>query len=452
MDEPELHAQRWRLTERGRRWFDIALATALLVPVVAMPIAGQPATWTVLCVVQLVPLYFRRRHAVAVFVVVALATGAQALLIDSPLWSQIAFPVRPTRWPDGVTSGGGSGQWSSGSRVPALRPSTGCAAADGSVTFGNGVATFLTIATIVVAAWALGTLGRVRSAYVDALVERSIRVEREAAQQVELAASEERARIAREMHDVVAHGLSVMVVQADGARYAAEQDPAVATRALETIADTGREALAEMRRLLGLLRSGEVTGTRPQPRLDDIACWSSRPGRPAPRCRPRSRPPTTPVPDGVALTAYRIVQESLSNVRKHAGPGAAVAVTVRVDDDLAVLVEDDGRGASTADDGRGLGLVGMRERVAVHDGTPRGRTPAAAAASGCRRGSPCDRQCRRPRGRRTDPGVPGRRPGDGARRLPDARRQPGRPRGRRRGRRRRRGRAAAGRHRAPTSC
>ena len=122
-----------------------------------------------------------------------------------------------------------------------------------------------------VAAWALGTLGRVRSAYVDALVERSIRVERETAQQVELAASEERARIAREMHDVVAHGLSVMVVQADGARYAAERDPAVATRTLATISETGREALGEMRRLLGLLRSGEVTGTRPQPRLGDIA-------------------------------------------------------------------------------------------------------------------------------------------------------------------------------------
>ncbi len=369
VDGPELGAQRWRLTERGRRWFDIALATALLLPIIGIPAAGQPLTWTILCILQVAPLYLRRRYPVAVFAVVAAASAAQWLLTDTPLWSQVAFPVatysvarwRDVRWGIGAVVVGIAGAGIAS--VDWLR------AADGSVTFGNGVATFLTIATIVVAAWALGTLGRVRSAYVDALVERSIRVEREATQQVELAASEERARIAREMHDVVAHGLSVMVVQADGARYAAEQDPAVATRALETIADTGRESLAEMRRLLGLLRSGEVTGTRPQPRLDDISLLVEQTRAAGTEVRATLPDSDHSVPDGVALTAYRIVQESLSNIRKHAGPGAAVTVTVRVDDDLAVLVEDDGRGASSADDGRGLGLVGMRERVAVHDGS-----------------------------------------------------------------------------------
>jgi signal transduction histidine kinase len=243
---------------------------------------------------------------------------------------------------------------------------------DEPITVGNYLAYFLTIATVAVAAWALGTLGRVRSAYVDALVERSRRVEREAAQQVELAAAEERARIAREMHDVVAHGLSVMVVQADGARYAAEHDPAVATHTLGTIADTGREALAEMRRLLGLLRSGEVTGTRPQPRLGDISALVEQACAGGTDVRATLPPPEAVVPDGVALTAYRVVQESLTNVRKHAGPGASATITLTVSDALDaldVVVEDDGRGASSTDDGNGLGLVGMRERVGVHDGT-----------------------------------------------------------------------------------
>jgi len=365
----ELHAQRWRLGERGRRWFDIGLATALLLPVIAVPASGQPLTWTVLCVVQIVPLYWRRRHPIEVFVVVAVASAAQWLLVDTPLWGQVAFPVatysvarwRGARWGLGAVAVGVAG-----AAVAALDWLRGY---DAPVTVGNTLAYFLTIATIVVAAWALGTLGRVRSAYVDALVERSIRVERETAQQVELAASEERARIAREMHDVVAHGLSVMVVQADGARYAAERDPDVATRTLGTIAETGREALGEMRRLLGLLRSGDVTGTHPQPRLGDIAVLVEQTRASGTEVTATLPPPDVTVPDGAALTAYRVVQEALTNVRKHAGPGATASVRMRIADDLEVSVEDDGRGASSPDDGRGLGLVGMRERVAVHDGS-----------------------------------------------------------------------------------
>ena len=218
----------------------------------------------------------------------------------------------------------------------------------------------LPLTTIVVTAWALGTLGRVRRAYVDTLVERGERIEREAAQQVELAALDERARIAREMHDVVAHGLTVMVVQADGARYAAGQDPAAAERALEAIAATGRGALADMRRMLGLLRSDD-TGTAPAPRLTEIADLVID-------VSADLRGLDADVPPAVALTAYRVVQESLSNVRKHAGPDASTHVEVRVDDAVHITVEDDGRGASAPDDGLGHGLRGMGERVAVHDG------------------------------------------------------------------------------------
>jgi signal transduction histidine kinase len=185
---------------------------------------------------------------------------------------------------------------------------------------------------------------------------------------VELAARDERSRIAREMHDVVAHGLSVIVVQADGARYAAAKDPEVAVGTLETISATGREALTEMRRLLGLLRKGD-TGVAPQPGLDDVRHLVDEARASGMRVAADLPEPAPDVPDGVGLAAYRIVQEALTNARKHAGPDAAVEVRVAVDRDVAIDVRDDGRGAAARGDGRGLGLVGMRERAAVHGGT-----------------------------------------------------------------------------------
>jgi signal transduction histidine kinase len=189
-----------------------------------------------------------------------------------------------------------------------------------------------------------------------------------AEREVELAARDERARIAREMHDVVAHGLSVIVVQADGARYAAEKDPDVAVGTLETIASTGRESLTEMRRLLGLLRDGD-TGVAPQPGLADVRHLVDEARALGTRVEADLPDPGPEVPDGIGLAAFRIVQEALTNVRKHAGPGATVRVGVAVGPDVRVEVRDDGRGAAAPADGRGLGLVGMRERATVHGGT-----------------------------------------------------------------------------------
>jgi signal transduction histidine kinase len=172
----------------------------------------------------------------------------------------------------------------------------------------------------------------------------------------------------------VAHGLSVMVVQADGARYAAAQDPTAAATALQTISDTGRQALDEMRRMLGVLRAGPQaesgTGTSPQPRLEELAVLVEEARSAGLPVRADLPAPTRPVPDGVALTAYRVVQEALTNVRKHAGRSAAVDLRVAVAvDRVDVVVEDDGNGATAPDDGRGLGLLGMRERVAAHGGS-----------------------------------------------------------------------------------
>ncbi|NPC98230.1 histidine kinase [Nocardioides sp. zg-DK7169] len=370
-----LHAPRqpWRLDERGRRWFDRTLVAVLLLPVPLMALSGLSARSVTFTVLELVPLLWRRSRPVAVFAAVAGVSALQAVVLHEPTWGQVAFPVATyavARYADALAS------WVAlGVGLCAAWAATYSWFAPYSDNDRTGAVSYIiTMSVIVIAAWALGTLGRTRQAYVAALVERGERIELEAAQRVELAATEERTRIAREMHDVVAHGLSVIVVQADGARYAAEHDPAVATRTLETVAATGREALTEMRRLLGLLRTGGETGTRPQPRLDDIAVLVAEAQEVAARTggggrvEARLPEPGVPVPPGIALTAYRVVQEALTNIRKHAGPGAAVRVEVCVGTDVEVVVEDDGRGAATPDDGRGLGLVGMRERVLVHDG------------------------------------------------------------------------------------
>ncbi len=358
------HHQPWRLGPGGQRWFDWTLAGLLVLMTVSAPASGVGLVGSVAAFGQTVPLFWRRQHPRAVFAVVAAASALQAITVDSPLANQLAFPVAVysvARWssmPWGVLA---LGVGLCGAVVASFVWTLGGA---GELTVNGLTGYAFTIAAIVVTAWALGALARTRREYVDALVERGEQIRREAEQQVALAASDERARIAREMHDVVAHGLSMIVVQADGARYAAAQDPAAATTALETISATGREALGEMRRMLGLLRSEDGTELRPQPGLADLAGLVA-----GDRVDATLPDPAAPVPDGVALTAYRVVQEALTNVRRHAGPDATVRVEVAVDDAVSVLVEDDGRGAAATPDGTGLGLVGMRERVVVHGGT-----------------------------------------------------------------------------------
>jgi signal transduction histidine kinase len=362
------HRQPWRLSAQGQVWFDVALATGLALPALVTPFTDAGWVGLVVSLGQLVPLYWRRHHPVAVFVAVAVFSAAQAVVVDTPLWSQVAFPVAVYSVARFASTGPGLvalGVGLCASVVAAIRWIVGF---DGEISTPAVTSYVVTIATIVVTAWALGTLGRTRRAYVDALVERGEQIRRESAHQVALAASRERARIAREMHDVVAHGLSMIVVQADGARYAARESPAAATDALETISVTGREALDEMRRMLGLLRADDGTDLHPQPGLADLDALVTETRTAGTRVDATLPAPRTHVPDGVALTTYRVLQEALTNVRKHAGPDVTVRVEVSVADDVRLVVEDDGRGAAVTDDGRGLGLVGMRERVAVHGG------------------------------------------------------------------------------------
>ncbi|MGY0485865.1 sensor histidine kinase [Streptomyces sp. WG-D5] len=227
--------------------------------------------------------------------------------------------------------------------------------------------------------WVLGDSLRTRRAYLAQLEERANRLEKEREAQSKVAVAAERARIARELHDVVAHNVSVMVVQADGAAYVLDQAPEQAKKALETISGTGRQALAEMRRLLGVLRTGEHEEAGeyvPQPdveQIEELVEQVRTAGLPV-DFKVEGTP--RPLPSGVELTAYRIVQEALTNTRKHGGPNAGASVRlVYFDDGLGLLVEDDGKGAphelyeDGGADGRGHGLIGMRERVGMVGGT-----------------------------------------------------------------------------------
>ncbi|GGI08392.1 sensor histidine kinase [Egicoccus halophilus] len=245
------------------------------------------------------------------------------------------------------------------------------------------------------ATWSFALLRRSREETLVALRDRADRLERERDQQRQLAAADERARIAREMHDVVAHSLSIVIAQADGGRYAAQHDADAAVRALGTISDTGRAALADMRRILGVLRAGpeghgarsaEVPGVLAGGRSADGARPELAPQPAAGELEPLVEQvratgvdvslvrvgDARPLPPGMGLTVYRICQEALTNVLKHAGPDPDVTVVQQWRPDALVLeVTDDGRGAASAvdDDGAGQGLLGMRERAALFGGT-----------------------------------------------------------------------------------
>jgi signal transduction histidine kinase len=233
------------------------------------------------------------------------------------------------------------------------------------------------IGIAVIAAWALGDLRRARVQQLAGLAERARLLELERDQEMRLAATAERARIAREMHDVVAHSLSVVIAQADGGRYAGQHEPAAATAALEQISATGRQALADMRSLLGVLREDGDQEFAPQPDVAAIGQLVADVRASGLDVDLIVEGSPVPMPAGPQLAAYRIVQESLTNVLKHAGPATRAWVRLHWRaDGLEIAVLDDGRGAGAAVADRdgpvpsspGHGLLGMRERAELHGG------------------------------------------------------------------------------------
>ncbi|WP_058233798.1 sensor histidine kinase [Devriesea agamarum] len=230
---------------------------------------------------------------------------------------------------------------------------------------------FLVMGTsLIMSTWAVGKFQRAKLNQLLIAQERAEHAERDREQRAALAVAAERSRIAREMHDVVAHSLSVIIAQADGGRFIADQDPVKAANVLETIGQTGRHALADMRSLLGVLRQDEETTYGPQPDLSALSCLITRITDAGTRVELTVHGDLDDLPQALSLSAFRLVQEALTNVMKHAGPQASASVTInRTHLDLHVTVIDDGQGHDPQSDGQGHGLTGMRERVAVYDGS-----------------------------------------------------------------------------------
>ena len=243
--------------------------------------------------------------------------------------------------------------------------------------------------------WFLGDSRRMRELRSEEFKERARRLEYEQEQERRLAAQDERTRIAREMHDIVAHSLSSIISQADGARYAAasartaraqqaeqpgqaqQSEPDIAEQTLELIADTARDSLTQMRSLLGLLRTDEATAYAPVPTLSDVPALveqSRRAGLPV-TFTGITGTMARALPQGAELAAYRTVQEALTNALKHS-PGAATTVTIHWGEDgLHLWVQNDPVSSTAAQHiarpvpGSGNGLRGMSERIALYHGT-----------------------------------------------------------------------------------
>jgi signal transduction histidine kinase len=304
-------------------------------------------------------LAWRRRAPLAVLAV-AIATSAVAnfaVILDAATTPAVALVVAV---------------YSVGAHAERARESIGLVGvaavitANAVVEFSAGNLLFITM--ILGGAWLGGRAIRYRRERERALERLTVDLERERVEKARAAVAEERVRIARELHDVVAHAISVIVLQARGARRSLAADPEDTREALDTIEATGSEALAEMRRLLGMLRSDdEDIALAPQPSLrylDALAAQVREAGLPV-ELSVEGEP--IELPPGVDLSAYRIVQEALTNALKHAGPATARVVVRYGRDDVELEIADTGLGPG-ASDGEGHGLVGMRERVSLYGG------------------------------------------------------------------------------------
>jgi signal transduction histidine kinase len=219
---------------------------------------------------------------------------------------------------------------------------------------------FALLLAIVTSAWSMGLVRRMQLAHVEMVEERARHREERAARAV----LEERTRIAREMHDVIAHSLAVIVSQAKGAQYAPEH----AIDALAAIEATSRQALTDMRGLLGVLRTDGHVSHSPQPALADLPTLFDRVGAAGLDVRRADHGTPRPLSPAADLAVFRLVQEALTNTVKHAGTGVHAVVEMRWGaDDLTVTVSDDG--SERSHPGDGLGLIGMRERLAAVGGS-----------------------------------------------------------------------------------
>jgi signal transduction histidine kinase len=319
-------------------------------------LTASKAIYVPAALLMTLPLAWRRRAPLAVLVVVMGTLVVEAVAVGS----------RPT--PDSLLVAWLLAVYSVAAHCDRLRALAGGAVSLAAGLVWMGVDDFLLPVVVFGGAWLAGRLVRQRHVHALVLEERALALERERDANARVAAAEERTRIARELHDVLSHSVSVMVVQAGAERLALSSGQAVTVDALEAIERTGRQALAEMRRLLGLLRQGDDTPAHaPQPTVAEVERLVSEVRAAGLPVELLVEGEPIALPPGVAVSAYRIVQEALTNVLKHAGEASARVVVRYATRELELEVADDGNGEREASDA-GHGLVGMRERVALYGG------------------------------------------------------------------------------------
>jgi signal transduction histidine kinase len=374
----------WPRFARVRAWaaghgmtVDIMFAAVLIAATWAPKAVLYPPLWVAVLVQSalIAPLMLRRRYPPAVFAWLYLVAMGQwwfgrAVLIDVALLIALYTVAAHCSRRLALIA---AGVLEVGVVIAALRWAGG--GIDGVLS------AIVFLSGLVTAAFVLGVNIRTRRAYLASLEDRAIRAERERDQQAQLAAAAERTRIAREMHDVVAHNLSVLIALADGVAFAAESDPVAAAGAAAQASEIGRQALAEMQRLVGVLRGTDQADLAeprfPQPGLDQIDELLTQ-------VRAAGLPTTLtvsgapfPISSTAQLAVYRVVQESLTNVLKHAKDPSRAQVTLTYAEPTIVLyVCDDGKGDPLPANGAGHGLTGMRERASVFGGhVDAGRRP-----------------------------------------------------------------------------
>lgn len=373
LDPPETERDPGALTRLLESWrafarthvqvTDGALALAVFAAgLVSAELAHRSISAGLLTFLLALPLAWRRRAPITVFLVIAVVAFAQWL-------ASLQLPVDVALLAALYTVAAGRPRRAAVAGAFILEGGAVLAAARWGE---SALVTFASLSGLVVAALVSGLYVRARRSHVAGLVERAARLEFERDQQALLAAAAERARISREMHDVVAHSLAVVISLANGATAKLGRDPEQSREALESISELGRQALADTRRLLSVLRTADGAAVRaPQPGIEEIADLVDRAASTGLDATLTVRGDPVPVAAGLALSAYRIVQEAITNAVKHAEGATTVAVDITwTPRRLEIAVTDDGHGTRrSAGSASGFGLAGMRERAALYGGT-----------------------------------------------------------------------------------
>ena len=349
-----------------------ALGTFLLlvVPLVALGIPEEAAVigWSTLMVASLA---FRRVNPLLAVVVCAVAGTGMVLQVPSPVPAMLVVLVIVFSASRHLSATAGLVVIPLGVAASILGPLSWLGRIPEGQRFLAGGLLSLLCLSLMINAYLLGRRVAVQNHVTrldEALAEeRFLAGARSAQDATELAEDRARTEVARELHDVVAHSLSVIVVQAEGAKALATKKPEAAVEALNVIARTGRSSIGEMRRIVSLLRGESDASFGPSPSLPQIPEMVAKAG---PRITLEMPEELPPVPESLGLTAFRVAQESVTNFLKHAGPTARATATITCElEAIDIRVTDDGVGVQAPTEGRGAGVRGMRERVAAMGGT-----------------------------------------------------------------------------------